>query len=71
MRQLYRITINEDDREDLKKVLDVLGRPLRMMWRGPDWYDYQVDLSKYELLYLRLSCNVGKIKAVDKTAEIA
>ena len=69
MRTKYRITIDEDERGNFDRVLSVFDRKTTTETAiGSDRagvvryeIEYTVDLSKYELLYLRLSCKINNV----------
>jgi len=72
MRSKYSIIIDTEERVHFKDVLTRMG----VEWLGVHGsvgvgVTYEVSLSKYELLYLRLACKVGKIKALRETIEVA
>ncbi len=65
MREEYHIKIEVSEKEQLDRTLKYLGIEPNFVaalntGKGMT-LDYMVSLSKYELLYLRLSCVTGKI----------
>ena len=67
MRNEYSIVIEHKESEHFKEVLAQMGIKWLGVHGSGGLTTYQVNLSKYELLYLRLACKVGKIKAVNFT----
>lgn len=68
MRSTYRITADSTEEDSFDRALAVLCREAtsicyRSVETGNVEYeiDYTVDLSKYELLYLRLTCKSNKV----------
>jgi hypothetical protein len=70
MRSTYHIKIDKKDHEDLKSVFGRLGMAAEPAVTTNDehggHYDYLVELSKYELLFLRLACKTGEIIRVHR-----
>jgi hypothetical protein len=71
MRSEYSIVIDTQEREHFKDVLTRTNAKWQAQGGHSGTITYQVSLSKYELLYLRLACKVGKIKALNETTEVA
>jgi hypothetical protein len=73
MRTTYHIVINREEEAQLERILKHFGTEpsfkASMNTSDSQTFEYLVDLSKYELLYLRLSCS-GKIIEVDTHEKI-
>jgi len=65
MREEYHIKIDREEQENIQRVLQYLGIEPNfvssMYTSKGTTLDYIVELSKYELLYLRLVCKTGAI----------
>jgi hypothetical protein len=63
MRSEYSIIIEPDEKKYFSNVLVDTGINCPITVNSTDRsLSYRANLSKYELLYLRLTCRVGKIK---------
>lgn len=77
MRRRYKIEIEARHKAELDHALkmvnrDVDGAIVGFLVADDDGqfhniYEYQVDLSKYELLFVRLACSSGKFVKMKKT----
>jgi hypothetical protein len=69
MKKNYHIKIEENERkhlEDILKTLNIFSTTTVVdTYNGIKIINYFVSLSKYDLLYIRLACKVGKIVCVD------
>jgi hypothetical protein len=74
MRKTYHIKINTEEEPSFSKVAKHLGiHPEATIYMDVDVLDktkgeiiYDIKLSKYELLSLRLMCKTGLIKEIEK-----
>jgi len=70
MKKRYHIIIEDTHHEELKSTLALLGvKREKPNSRGTVkdliltmFIEYEVELTKYELLFLRLACTAGKIR---------
>jgi hypothetical protein len=68
MRSRYLIQIDASENQKIESALHSLGisfGPAAHCRRFRDWYEYDVSLSKYELLILRLSCKTGTVTRIE------
>jgi len=70
MKSEYSIVIEIKERSHFKDVLTRTNAKWQVLGGDSREITYVVSLSKYELLYLRLACKVGKIKAINETTEV-
>jgi hypothetical protein len=67
MRKKYHIIVNAREKPNVENTLKTLKRnyELDAVKGNTEKVGYTVNLSKYELLLLRLSCQSGKVIRVD------
>lgn len=76
MKSTYHIIIDKEDKDKLEDILtsfgtDISAKVVTTLEDNNTVIDYIVTLSKYELLYIRLACNSGKIKDItNRTPEV-
>ncbi len=67
MRKVYKICVEDPEKENVENAFKHLGvtEDTRLLHGDAgDRVEYVVSLSKYELLYLRLSCKSGTLKNI-------
>jgi len=71
MKSAYIVIIDLEEREHFNNAVRGTNIKYTVLGDAYNVIKYRVSLSKYELLYLRLACKVGKIKAVNcKTTKV-
>ena len=67
MRKKYNIIVNTREEPNVERTLNTLNRNYERatVTGNNEKISYTVNLSKYELLFLRLNCKSGKVLRID------
>ena len=67
MRKKYNIVVNTREEPNVERTLNTLNRNYEraIVTGNNEKISYTVNLSKYELLFLRLNCKSGKVLRID------